>query len=318
MGDKSFITRPPFHEKFLLTITRPYFKSDKPLLAPPLTSNYQLVGIAFDYLLRFYLERINVGSKTCDWVADEAITLLDPFEGTSDAHEIAKTYLVAARDLYHSYIQDGLLTDELISAAICLAHLEGTRRSGIFNEANLKTLDDRDVADLKELISIAQEQDFTSLKACYLNPTFGSTGSNADLIIDDKLIDIKTTKDLVLDRRHLHQLIHYYILLSLDGIDVGRKRYLNYFEEVCEVTHICIYFSRHGYLHPMKISDLISPGSLPGFMKWYIEATHPLEDQRLTYCRKAYGAVPKGIVKEMQTLRRLNQRKAARKKQMAR
>ena len=314
MGDKSFITRPPFHEKFLSTIRRPSFKSDKPLLAPPLTSNYQLVGIAFDYLLRFYLERINVGSKTCAWVADEGVTLLDPLEGTSDIYEIAKTYLVTARELYHSYIQNGLLTDELISAALCLAYLEGTRRSGTFNEAKLKTLDDRDVADLKELISIAHEQDFTSRKACYLNPTFGLTHSNADLIIDNKLIDIKTTRDLVLDRRHLHQLIHYYILLSLNGIDVGRKRPLNYFEEVCEVSHICIYFSRHGYLYPMKTSDLISPGSLPGFMKWFIEATHPLDDQRLAYCRKAYGAVPKGIVKEIQAVSRLEQRKASRKR----
>jgi hypothetical protein len=76
MGDKSFITRPPFHEKFLSTITRPYFKLDKPLLAPPLTSNYQLVGIAFEYLLRFYLERINIGSRTSDWAADGGVILL--------------------------------------------------------------------------------------------------------------------------------------------------------------------------------------------------------------------------------------------------
>ena len=163
MGDKSFITQSPFHEKFLSTITRPYFKSDKPLLAPPLTSNYQLVGIAFDYLLRFYLERIIVGSKTSDWAADEGVILSIRLK--KPTYEIAKSYLATARERYHSYIQDGLLTDELISAAICLAHLEGTRRSGIYNEANLKTFDDRDVADLKELISIAQEQDFTSRKA---------------------------------------------------------------------------------------------------------------------------------------------------------
>jgi hypothetical protein len=91
MGDKSFITRPPFHEKFLSTITRPYFKLDNPILAPPLTSNYQLVGIAFDYLLRFYLERINIGSQTSVWAAEEGVILLDPLEGTSDTYEKAKS-----------------------------------------------------------------------------------------------------------------------------------------------------------------------------------------------------------------------------------
>lgn len=314
MSVKSFIMGPPFHEKFLSTITRPPCKLNKPILAPPLTSDYQLVGMAFDYLLRFYLERINVGSKRSVWAAEEGVILLDPLEGTSDTYEKAKSHLDNARKLYQLYIQDGFLTDELISAAICLAHLEGTRRSGTFNEADFKRFDDRDIADLKELMFLAQEQDFTSRKACFLNPTFGSAGSNADLIIDDKLIDIKTTKDLVLDRRHLHQLIHYYVLLSLDGIDVGRKRTLNYFEEVCEVSQICIYFSRHGYLHPMKISDLINPGSLPGFVKWYIEATRPLEDQRVAYCRKAYGAVPKEIVREIQAAGRLRRKKAASKK----
>ncbi len=314
MGDKSFITRPPFHEKFLSTIARPHCKFDRPILAPPLTSNYQLVGIAFDYLLRFYLERINVGSRTSEWAAEEGVILLDPLEGTSDTYEKAKRHLDEARKLYQSYIEEGLLTDELISAAIRLAHLEGTRRSGTFNEADFKTIDERDVADLRGLMLLVQEQDFTSRKACYLNPTFGSTRSNADLIIDDRLIDIKTTKALVLDRRHLHQLVHYYILLSLEGIDVGRKRPINYFEEVCEVNHICIYFSRHGYLHTMKITDLIDPEELPRFVKWYIETTRPLEDARLAYCRKSYGLVAKGIVKETKTARRLKHKKASLKK----
>jgi hypothetical protein len=314
MGDKSFITRPPFHEKFLSTITRPSFKLDKPTLAPPLTSNYQLVGIALDYLLRFYLERINVDSKTSVWAAEEGVILLDPLDGTSDTYEAAKRHLNDARKLYELYIQNGFLTDELISAALCLAHLEGTRRSGTVNEAGLKTFDERDIADLRELMSLVREQEFTSRKACYLNPTFGSTRSNADLIIDEKLIDIKTTKDLVLDRRHLHQLVHYYILLSLEGIDVGHKRHINYFEEVCEVNQICIYFSRHGYLHSMKIGDLINPESLPGFLKWYIETTHPLEDARLAYCRSTYGLVPKGIVKEIGSARRLKQKTASKKK----
>jgi hypothetical protein len=314
MGVKSFITRPPFNEKFRLAITRPKGKLNKPILAPPLTKNYQLVGIAFDYLLRFYLERINAGAKTFDWAAEEGVILLEPFEGTSDKYEKAKSHLDGARNLYQLYIQDGVLTDELISAALCLAHLEGSRRSGIFNEADLLTSDERDIADLRQLMSLVREQDFSSRKACYLNPTFGSTRSNADLIIDDKLIDIKTTKHLVLDRQHLHQLVQYYILLSLEGIDAARKHPVNYFEEECEVNQICIYFSRYGYLHLMKIADLINPEHLPGFVKWYIEATRPFEDDRLAYCRKSYGLVPKGIVKEVQATRRLKQKKASKKK----
>jgi len=89
---------------------------------------------------------------------------------------------VVVVDLYQSYIQNGFLTDELISAALCLAHLEGSPRSGIFNEADLVTSDERDVADLRQLMSLVWEQDFLSRKACYLNPRLGSTDSNADFI----------------------------------------------------------------------------------------------------------------------------------------
>jgi hypothetical protein len=153
---------------------------------------------------------------------------------------------VVVVDLYQSYIQNGFLTDELISAALCLAHLEGSHRSGIFNEADLVTSDERDVADLRQLMSLVWEQDFLSRKACYLNPTLGSTDSNADLIIDDKLIDIKTTKYLVLDRRHLHQLVQYYDVkdckrnCSCDGCNLLKN---------CKLCH-CVSLHVKGYSRP--------------------------------------------------------------------
>ena len=54
-----------------------------------------------------------------------------------------RSHLEGARNLYESFIEDGLFTDELISAALCLAHLEGSRRSRVFNEADLVTFDER-------------------------------------------------------------------------------------------------------------------------------------------------------------------------------
>jgi hypothetical protein len=103
-------------------------------------------------------------------------------------------------------------------------------------------------------------------------------------------------------------------LLSVEGINVGRKRHLNYFGEVCEVNQICIYFSRHGYLHVMKMPDVINLENLPGFVKWYIEQRHPLEDDRLAYCRKSYGSVPKAIAKEIEAACRSKAKKASNKK----
>lgn len=91
MGVKSLIAGPPFHERLRSTIARPRGKLDKAILALPLTSNYQLVGTAFDYLLRFYLERLNVGSKTSLWAAEEGVLILDALEGTSDKYQKAQS-----------------------------------------------------------------------------------------------------------------------------------------------------------------------------------------------------------------------------------
>ena len=35
----------------------------------------------------------------------------------------------------------------------------------------------------------------------------------------------------------------------------------------------------------MKVGDLVDAELLPEFIRWYIEATRPFEDDRLAYCR---------------------------------
>jgi hypothetical protein len=65
----------------------------------------------------------------------------------------------------------------------------------------------------------------------------------------------------------------------------------------------------------MKISDLINLDDFSEFVKWYIETTRPLEDARLAYCRKSFGLIPKGMVKEMLAARRLDRKKPSKKTQ---
>lgn len=305
MSLTSFIKQPAIREGFRSAIIKPSFRPDKPMLAPPLTTNYRLVGTAFDYLLRFYLERFNPDTKTRGWVAELGVGRFLP-GGEPDMFELAESYLDDARQHYKTYLQNGVLTDELISASLRLTYFDWVFRSGVegFNEENLQTLDERDIADLRALMSIVPEQDFKAQKACYLNPTFGSAsplvgGADADIIIDDKLIDIKTTKELKLKPDDLYQLVGYYILLSLGGMDGGSSQSIHYFEEVCEINYLCIYYSRHGYLHTMKIADLIAPESLPNFVKWFIEAACPAVGERLDYCSKFHGQIAKQLVEEM-------------------
>ena len=67
-----------FRDVFQLSELRLKFEKTHPLLAPPKTTNSRLVGVAFDYLLRFYLERLNglPYDRENQWVAEKAKDIL--------------------------------------------------------------------------------------------------------------------------------------------------------------------------------------------------------------------------------------------------
>lgn len=295
MSLTSFITRPEIRAGFRAAIKRPPFKADAVMLAPPLTTNYRIVGTAFDYLLRFYVERLNPSARMTGWVAAAGLLFLRG--SRPKVFETASEYFLQTRAHYRKYLQDGILTDGLLSGALRLAYLDVVVRAGAdkFDETAFHSIDNRDIADLRALMSLAREQDFRSQKACHLNPTFGSAsvmvgGGDADLLIDDKLVDIKTTKNLALDRQHFHQLVGYYVLMLLGGVDVKRSENVNYIKDVCEVTQLCIYYSRHGYLHSMSLEDLIDPKTLPSFTEWFVKAA---TEEKRSKSRKSRG-LPRG------------------------
>jgi hypothetical protein len=52
----SFLSgNPDVRAKFLSEFTKPEFRMNAEIKAPPLTEEHGLAGTAFDYLLRFYL-----------------------------------------------------------------------------------------------------------------------------------------------------------------------------------------------------------------------------------------------------------------------
>ena len=65
-------------DDFQLPVLRLKFEKSRPLLAPPNTTNSRLVGVAFDYLLRFYLERLNglPYDRENQWVAETGKNIL--------------------------------------------------------------------------------------------------------------------------------------------------------------------------------------------------------------------------------------------------
>jgi hypothetical protein len=100
-------------------------------------------------------------------------------------------------------------------------------------------------------------------------------GADIDLVIDDMMIDVKTTKNLELRREHFNQLIGYYALYRIGGIGAMPRNH--------EIKRVGIYFSRYGYLHLIKIQDVIDENSFPRFLEWFVErATSEVHPKKWT------------------------------------
>lgn len=273
MSLTSLLKNKDVREKFSQEFLKPKFNLKQEILATPITKNYGLVGTAFDYLMRFYLEYINPNAITKGWVAESSLIIISIMEGNeSSLYKKAEEIIARAKTIYSNYIKSGEMDDEVIRSAILLAQLDTifrTQEKYILLEQlaeNVGIVDEGNVTDLKNLISIIPSDAFKAKEVCILNPTFGEgstlvEGADVDLVIDNMLIDIKTVKNLQLNREYFNQLIGYYILSRIGGIGGIRRK--------VQIESLGTYFSRFGILHNIPVKEVIDEALLPSFIEWF-------------------------------------------------
>jgi hypothetical protein len=280
MSLTNFLKNKDVKEEFARHFPKPRFSLKKDLLAPPRTTHYGLVGTAFDYLLQFYLERLNPGAITKAWIAEWSIkspssplltnVVIDIDTGKVSFAETkltrkAQGIIEQAKAIRSAYFSSGEITDEAIACALRLAQLDPICRIGYIDE-NLGIVHSEDVADLRQLITIVDPAIFRAEELCVLNPTFGEasklvSGADGDVVIDDLLIDAKTTKNLRLTRDDFNQLIGYYVLARIGGIDNT--------PHPPTIERVGIYFSRHAELYTIPINSVVDDEKLPAFIEWF-------------------------------------------------
>ena len=97
------------------------------------------------------------------------------------------------------------------------------------------------IVDMENLFRVLVDSGFLVPKSrAFLNPAFGegldlADGADTDLILDDTLIDIKTTKSDSFTQDMYNQLLGHYALSMFRG-------------EFDGITRMWIYFSRYGTL----------------------------------------------------------------------
>ncbi|HTY87996.1 MAG TPA: hypothetical protein VMB80_11065 [Candidatus Acidoferrum sp.] len=262
------------------------------IVVPPVKYSAQkasLIGTAFDYLLRFYLQRLNTPViKARRWFAENAIEILaeDAEWEIRSRHETSAENAAKARKLvttakHHlaEYLDSGAISDNLIRSALALATLDPIARSGRGDEM-IGVFNTDDVLDVRRLIQAVDDSLFKATRLCLLNPTFNESpdfalGADADLVIDDAIVEIKTLQEFRLTRSDLDQLIGYFLLNELVG-----------FSEVAPkpmVTKVGVYFSRHACLHMIPIRRFIDENTLAELLPWFKQIVADYSPQDLDW-----------------------------------
>lgn len=235
----------------------------------PLTPHYSLVGTAFDYLLRFSLQRLYAHVIVKPWIAELA--------AIGQYYAIAETYGEAvagqsvkiveeAKHFHRGYLQSGILTNELLRSILLLAQIDPFFRARKLYEP-FGVVDSQDVEDLRHLFAAIPFEHFLSRSVCLLDPTFGSSdlvgGADVDLVLDQTMIDIKTTKFLQVKREYIDQLLGYYMLYRLGGVTGMPERHV--------ISELGIYFSRYGYMCTCPLEQFGSEATFMDFLPWFAQ-----------------------------------------------
>lgn len=256
----------------------PKFHGVKSIKVEPQTKNYGLVGTAFDYLLRFSLKRKykNLVHHST-WIAEQVLIYfkegvfmpfgnpddidfdnIDTIEKKSERNIESKKVrnkFEKCKSIYNEFINSQIdINDNLLEACFFLSRLDFIRRipSNYNYKISLEPENVKDLSDLRQLINQCNLDQFCPKEKIILNPTFGEGsklvgGADADLIIDNLLIDVKTTIEQKLTRPIFNQLISYYLLFLIGGIDNHKDSIIN---------KLGIYFSRYDYLWTLPIKEI--------------------------------------------------------------
>lgn len=245
-----------------------------PLLVQPEHRSYALVGTAFDYCLRFCIAACNPGLVAEQtWVGEIALEILEaePQLPVGLSVEQARKAVARARELYREFLETKIFTRRLARAALYLSALDRAYRTGV-GTVEVRLLREPltvETEDCMRLIRIVPREIITASRRAALNPTFGEAsalvgGADADFIVDNTLVDIKTTKYPELTSVMLHQLVGYRIVLAACEAEGSTACGLPV------VTHGAIYFSRHAHLARFNYAELIERRDFLRLSEWFI------------------------------------------------
>jgi hypothetical protein len=264
------------------------------LRVEPRSNRSTIVGTAFDYLLRFELQRRAPFAVSERWVAERVpdiiwrsdkgavsfmhlsvddnglVSLATGPDTPMDCEELAKetaqranSVVEKAKTAVTAFVknQSPTLSEQadLACHAIRLAKLDVMYRAHHF-DSSFASAAQEDVGDLLDMLAIVPFELLLHDKILMLNPSFGETshllgGADSDLISGDLLVDFKTTKRSEMQPKDLDQLFGYFLLAR-------HQRCVD--PKFPEIKRVALYFCRHAQ---MWVLDATTWTCIPEFLE---------------------------------------------------
>lgn len=261
MSLTAFLNNPLVRRKIKEYFPRPLIELQGNIKSSPISKSPKLIGTAIDYLIRFNIKCSYPRAKENMWMAEMLAKAMDD--------DYFNKYIANAKEQYHEFLITHKLSKSLVKSTIDLAKIDITLRSGGYYFPDDLGKYKRD--DIDDLINIIKNIDFKKFdfrKHCVLNPNFGKAtrligGADADLIIDNKLIDIKNIKKLSITREMLNQIIGYYFLGR-----IGKVKGISRWSCINEVG---FFFPRYDILYTIPIDEFIIARKRDTFAKWFLK-----------------------------------------------
>jgi hypothetical protein len=252
---------------------KPKFDGNGRLVSPLISSSPSLIGTAFDYLLRFHLQKkFQSKVQSTGWVSEKAINGYFKEKGISyqsfgfvedlNANDIKELFAIKkkahkrfewCKRIHAKFLRSEQYDSaQLLEACLFLARLDNIYRRDLPTVEELRSLfvvRKDDIVELESLIACCSLEQFKPNSHIILNPTFGTNivSADADLVVDDMLIEVKVTKHLKLSHEYYNQLIGYYLLYLIGGISGKRK---------INISKLGIYFARHAILWTVNVDQI--------------------------------------------------------------
>lgn len=201
----------------------------------------------------------------------------------------------------NQFVQTGMNTERVVRAALLDAGWKPD--DAVQSWINRDAFEDDLLSEMGELFHLLRDQDWTECDVVFEKPKFGNyrhiLPGEGDFLIDNLLVDIKTTESRSFTKSFWRQILMYYVLNGVqrelyEADDVTRTGRETFDGKYPEITHVGIYFARYGELRTIEIQKVIEDTErYEAFRAWIVDRA--IEENR--HAQMDYSAI-RGVLTE--------------------